>query len=181
MEKPTLYCDCDGVILNTIEVAFNLMQEMGCDMSDGNQIDRYFREEINWIDIFDRATIINDSIGKIQLLRKSGIFDDVIILTKLSGGPHEERLKREIFGDYLPNTKVITLPFVVKKSSVISDPENHVLVDDEMRNCNDWQSKEGTAILFSKDIRDLNNNVVNDLIDIPNTNGVKKLLKTRYF
>ena len=29
MNKPIFYCDCDGVILNTIEVAYQIMKENG--------------------------------------------------------------------------------------------------------------------------------------------------------
>lgn len=181
MEKPILYCDCDGVIFNTIDVAFEMMKKMGCDMSDKNQIDKYFRKEINWQDVFDNAKVINDAIRKVKVLKNSGVFSDVIILTKLSGCNNEERIKRELFGEYLPDTKVITLQFGLQKASIISTPEKHVLIDDEKRNCDNWQSHDGTAILFSQNSSDLDNNIVDDLMDIPNTEGVKKLLKTRYF
>ena len=93
MKKPILYCDCDGVIFNTIEVAFKIMKKMGCDMQDRNQIDYFFREVINWYDVFDYATVINDSIDKIRSLKEQDIFLDIIILTKLSGNSHEEELK----------------------------------------------------------------------------------------
>ena len=179
MQKPILYCDCDGVIFNTIEVAFDIMKKDHCDMNNGNEIDYYFREKINWQDIFDKAVIINRSIDRIKELKKSDLFSDVIILTKISGNYDEERLKREIFKDYLPDVKVITLQFGLQKASIISNPENHILVDDEKRNCINWQQYNGTAVLFSPSQSDLKNNIVNDLIDIPNTKGYKKLLKTR--
>lgn len=181
MEKPILYCDCDGVIFNTIEIAFEIMKNMGCNMNDKEEVDRYFRMGIDWKDVFERATVINDAINKIKLLKESNIFSDVVILTRLSGCNDEEKIKREIFGEYLPNTKIITLQFGLQKASIISRPDEHVLIDDEKRNCDNWQSRDGTAILFSQGNSDLSNNVVDDLMDIPKTEGVKRLLKTRNF
>ena len=150
-------------------------------MNDKSQIDFYFRKKLEWQEVFDKSEIINDAINKIRLLKESDIFSDVIILTKLSGCNDEERIKRELFSDSLPQTKVITLQFGLQKASVIPNPENHILIDDEKRNCDNWQSRDGTAILFSQDSQDLSNNIVSDLMDIPNTNGYKKLIKTRYF
>ena len=124
---------------------------------------------------------INNSVEKFNQLIESDIFSDIIILTNLSGRCDEEILKREIFGDILPKTRVITLQFGIPKSSVVAYPENHILVDDEIRNCEEWNKEDGAAVLFSQDTSDLENNVVNDLLDIPNTEKVKKLLKTRNF
>ena len=180
MQKPILYCDCDGVILNTIEIAFQIMQNMGCNMNDKGEIDRYFKSFIDWREVFSKATFINDSIDKIRSLKESDIFSDVIILTKLSGGYHEEGLKRDLFSEYLPNTRIITLQFGLSKAGVVRAKDN-VLIDDEKRNCDNWKNNEGIAILFSKENKDLKHNVVNDLMDISNTKGVKKLLKTRNF
>ena len=179
MEKPILYCDCDGVILNTIDVAFNMMRELGYDIENKKQINDFFKNEIEWIDVFDRAKVINNSIDKIKLLKESSIFSDIIILTKLSGGYDEERLKRDLFRECLPDIRVITLQFGIQKATIVN-ARNNVLIDDEKNNCINWKDNNGTAVLFSSD-SDFKNNIVNDLMDIPKTQGVKKLLKTRNF
>lgn len=180
MGKPILYCDCDGVIFNTIDIAYEIMKQHGCDMSD-KEIDYYFRKIIDWQDIIRKSTVINDSINKIKELKASGLFDDVIILTLLSGNYDEERLKRNKFEISLPDIKIITLQYGIQKSSILANPEKHILVDDKKSNCSNWQNSGGTAILFSQDENDLENNIINDLVDIPNTEGYKKLIKTRYF
>ena len=180
MDKPIFYCDCDGVIMNTIEIAFQIMKDMGCNLDDKQEIDLYFKSLIDWREVFNRATFINDSIDKIKLLKESNVFSDVIILTKLSGGYHEEGLKRDLFSEYLPDTRIITLQFGLSKAGVVR-AKNNVLIDDEKRNCDNWKENAGTAILFSTDSKDLKHNVVNDLMDITKTKGVKKLLKTRNF
>lgn len=181
MEKPILYCDCDGVIFNTIEVSFEIMKKMGCNMQDRKQIDYFFREIIDWYEVFEKATVINNSIEKIKLLKEKDVFLDIMILTKISGNRHEEGIKREIFRDCLPDIKVITLPYLASKSSVVSKPSDHILVDDEKRNCVSWKGDNGTAILFSRNQIDLDNDIIDDLMDIPNTKGYHKLLRTRYF
>ena len=179
MEKPILYCDCDGVIFNTIDVSYDMMREFGCDMTNRHEIDYYFRKVIDWNDVFDRAIIINNSIEKLKILKEGYDFQDVIILTSLSGNYKEAGLKREIFGDLLPGFKIITVQYGIPKALVVRNPEKHILVDDEKRNCDKWKLYNGTAILFSKEIIDVKHNIVNDLLDIPYTKGYKKLIKTR--
>ena len=180
MEKPIFYCDCDGVILNTIEVAFAIMRENGCNLSNRDEVDYYFKRKIDWNEIFERASFINDSIGKINNLKKEDIFKDIIILTKISGANHEERLKRDLFKEILPDIKVVTLQYGLSKSSVVSARGN-ILLDDEIKNCTEWRKEDGVAILFSPYMSNLDANIVSSISDIVDTNGAKKLLKTRYF
>lgn len=180
MNKPILYCDCDGVILNTIEIAFKIMRNSGCNMNDRNEIDRYFRMLIDWNEVFDKATVINDAIEKLKYIKENNIFEDVVIITKLSGGYHEEGLKRDLFKALIPGIRVITLQYGLPKAGVVNAKDN-ILIDDEVGNCNNWKNNEGTAILFSEETKDLRHNVVNDIMDVTNTKGVKKLLKTRNF
>ena len=181
MNRPVLYNDCDGVIFDTIDVALEMMRELGCDMTNRHEIDYYFRKVIDWEEIFRRSRVINNAIDKIQILKDSYDFEDVRILTSLSGGNNEEKLKRTIFGEQLPGVKVITVQYGIPKAVVIPDVYKSVLVDDEKRNCLKWEQHGGTAILFSREVMDLKHNVVNDLLDIPYTKGYKKLIKTRYF
>lgn len=180
MEKPIFYCDCDGVILNTIEVAFSIMRDHGCNTSNRSEVDNYFRKLINWNEIFERARIINNSIDRLRYIKESEIFKDVVILTKLSGGDDEERLKRDLFKDVLPGVRVITLQYGLNKGVVVPAKGN-ILLDDEIGNCEKWRNEDGIAILFSQYMRSPDDDIINDLSDLVHTEGVKKLLKTRYF
>lgn len=180
MDKPIFYCDCDGVILNTIEVGFNIMREIGCNMNNRKEVDYYFKHVVDWNDIFDRATFINNSIEQIKYLQKQKIFEDILILTKLSGALHEERLKRDLFKEKLSDIKVITLQYDLSKSSVVQAKGN-VLLDDEIHNCRKWDNENGVAVLFSTYMSNLESNIISNIRDITNTKGVKKLIKTRYF
>ena len=180
MDKPILYCDCDGVILNTIQVAFSIMREHGCNLGNRQEVDAFFRNYIDWKEIFNRAEIINDAINQLRYIRKSGLFGDVMILSKLSGGYDEERLKRALFAKTLPMVRVITLQYGLNKGSVVNASGN-ILVDDEIGNCEMWRKENGTAILFSPYMTCVENDIISNLSQLKYTDGVKKLIKTRKF
>lgn len=173
-----LYVDCDGVIFNTIETAFNMMLENNLDITNKNLVDNFFKN-VNWNLLLRKSIIINDAINKMKNISDKQIYKDVIILTKLSGNYHEEGLKRETFGLLLPNIKVITLPRNYDKTFVVPS-KNNILVDDEEKNIVSWNKNGGIGIRFMNDIVDLEHDTINDLDDIENTNGVKLLRKTRF-
>ena len=179
MGTPIFYCDCDGVLLNTIEVSFRIMRDMGYDISNRKEVDSFFKKLIDWNEVFDKSAFINNSVEKIKYIKELNIFKDVIILTKLSGGYDEERLKRDLFYEVLPNIKVITLQYGLSKGVVVNAKDN-ILVDDEIGNCKNWEKEGGISILFSPYMVNLEDNIISDLADVQNTSGVKKLLKTRY-
>ena len=180
MDKPTFYCDCDGVILNTIEVAFQIMRENGCNMADRNAVDYYFRRIIDWNEVFEKATFINNSIEHLKRLKQDNIFKDICVLTKLSGADHEERLKRDLFKEVLPDFRVITLQYGLTKGLVVPARGN-ILLDDEIGNCHKWRKQDGIAILFAPYMRNLEEDIISNMSDLTSTSGVKKLLKTRNF
>ncbi len=111
-----------------------------------------------------------------KVLKESPIYKDVIILTKLSGNYYEEGTKREIFATLLPGIRVITLQRNISKDSIVVANGN-ILVDDEEKNVDSWNRSNGIGISFHQEISDLDNNIISDLLDIPNTRCVKKLLK----
>ncbi len=180
MEKPIFYCDCDGVILNTIEVAFQIIRENGYNINLGNreEVDKYFRTTADWNKIFDRAEIINDSADRLRYLKNKKIFEDVMILTKISGGYQEEKLKLELFRKLLPTIKVITLQYGMSKGIAVPARGN-LLLDDEIGNCEEWKSHDGTAVLFSPYMSNLDKDIISNISDLERTDGVKRLLKTR--
>ncbi len=183
MEKPILYCDCDGVIFNTIDVAYDFMIKSGVDLKDRKKVDLFFRKVVDWHYVFNNAKPINDAINKLNILKDSGLFSNIKILTALSGNYEEEGIKRKLFSTLTPGIDVITLQYGLKKGAVVPNPHANILVDDEPRYCSNWNSycEDDTAILFSQESSDVDNNVICDLFDIPETSAYKKLIKTRYF
>ena len=176
MNRPILYSDFDGVIYDTIAVAFKMMEEANIDVNDRKARDKFFHYIIDYAKLYRNATIINDAVNKLMYIKNSDIFSDVVILTKLSGNYDEERIKREFLKSVLPDIRVVTMQYDLNKATVVN-PNGNVLVDDEKRNCQEWRASNGTAILFRKDVIDLENDVINDLYDLTNTESVKKLIK----
>ena len=174
--KNILYIDCDGVIFNTMETAFNMMKINNIDINDGKIVDNFFKN-VSWDILLENSIVINDAINKIIELSSKNIYKDVIILTKLSGNYYEEGLKRKTFALLLPNTKVITLPRNYDKALIVNST-NNILVDDEEKNIISWNNYGGIGIRFTKDNVDLENDIINDLNDIENTKKVKSLRKT---
>ena len=175
MNKPILYSDFDGVIYDTISVAIDMMREH-IDVDNRKERDYYFRYLLDWNELYRKAEIINDATRKLLYFKDSNIFSDVVILSKLCGNYDEEKLKRDFLREVLPQIKLITMQYDLHKTSIVN-PKGNILIDDEKRNCLEWNNHDGIAVLFRKDIIDLENNIVNDLTDITNTNGVKRLIK----
>ena len=180
MDKPIFYCDCDGVILNTIEIAYEIMRNDGVNIQNRSEVDYYFKRKIDWNQIFARATFINNSIEHLKKLIEEDYFKDIVILTKLSGSIDEERLKRDLFKEILPNIRVVTLQYGLNKALVVP-AKNNILLDDEIKNCKEWEKENGIAILFSPYMSSYDSNVISSISDVPNTKEVKKLIKTRNF
>ena len=60
MRKPILFSDCDGVVYDTIDTAFEIMRQDGVDMKNHAAIDEYFRLWIEWDESYeydDLATV----------------------------------------------------------------------------------------------------------------------------
>ena len=172
-----LYLDCDGVILNTIDEAYNLMLEIGLDISDSTIVHDFF-VNTDWNMLIKRAGVINDSINKIKRIIQSKMFKDVIILTKISGNLYEEGIKRAFFHDVLPGVRVITVNFNDNKDEVV-DPINNILVEDSVSNAQRWNLAGGIGILFVKQNPDYQHDIIDDLECLIEASSVKRLLKTR--
>ncbi len=176
--KPKLYVDFDGVILDTINEAFSMMDELGLDHTNRREVDYFFTHSVDFEKLFNRSRIINDSVDKVKYLQACNEFQEVCILTKLSGNYGEERVKRGFLHDNLSEIRVITLAYNLFKDCVVN-AEGNILVDDEMRNITRWNNARGIGIHFLQGECDLKHDIVSDLIDIVNTDGAKRLLKTR--
>lgn len=175
MNKPILFSDFDGVIYDTISVAIDMMREH-IDIDNRKERDYYFRYLLDWNELYEKAEIINDATKKLTYFKDSNIFSDVVILSKLCGNYDEEKLKRDFLKEVLPQIRLITIQYDLLKTSIVN-PKGNILIDDEKKNCFGWNNQGGVAVLFRKDIIDLENDIVNDIMDITNTNGVKRLIK----
>ena len=172
-----LYLDCDGVILNTIDKAYELMKEEGLDITNWRTVNRFFIDT-DWNMLIEQAGVIKDAINKIKKIIELKLFKEVIILTKTSGNLYEEGIKRKFFAEVLPGVRVITVDFYANKDEVV-DPVNNILVEDSVKNAIRWNTAGGIGVFFVKENPDYEKDEIDDLADLCEAGSVKKLLRTR--
>jgi len=174
-----LYIDCDGVIFNTISVAFKEMKELGVDLSDEDAITDYF-VKCDWDKLIKEGGIINDSIEKIKILSESESFNSVQVATHRCSYL-EGVIKTDKFRELIPNVKIVTIPKKIPKHYAV--PANgHILIDDARHKIEDWVNAGGIGILFSQKVDRLiypnesekNYFITNDLLDALVVNNLYK-------
>lgn len=170
-----LYLDCDGVILDTIDKTYEWMQLENLDINDKDLVHEYFVNRVNWDKLIREAGVLKDSLNKIKKLCQMGIYEPTILTTCVS--ILEPCIKTDYFKRELPNIPVITVPWLVRKDSVV-DANGCLLVDDSKTNVYNWNEKGGTGLLFVKEHPKFELNEIDDLLDIPKFNDkVKKLTR----
>ena len=136
IEVIRLYLDCDGVILNTIDKVKELMIKDGIEPKDELIVHDYFVSKIDWNVLIKEAGILKDALNKIKFLFSLGIYDTKILTTITC--MIEPECKIRYFNEHLPRIEVITVPWGVRKDSVV-DARNSILVDDSKNNILNWR------------------------------------------
>jgi hypothetical protein len=141
MEKNIVLLDFDGVIL-TSEEKVVLAKKNSCI----SKWDDFF-STVDWFEILNESEEINDSLKILKELERRK--RNIIILTKI-----HTLLEAEAKTKYMNNQNIkIPIMFVpphVKKSDVYFPKEKEILVDDNSKNIEEWNSVGGTGILFSQ-------------------------------
>lgn len=177
MKDVILYLDCDGVILDTIDTAYRLMQIEGLDITNRKTVDNYFINS-DWNVLIYEAGILKNSIIKIKRIIDSNVFSSVKILTKISGNLEEEKIKRILFGKLLPNVEVIAVKIDDNKDEIV-DPVNNILVEDSINNADRWNLAGGVGVYFVKENPDYSKDQIDDLSEVLEPISVKRLLKRK--
>ncbi len=139
-----LYLDFDGVILNTIDVTYDMLAKRN--ITDGKEKDEFYRN-LDWFDLINGCSEIENSVSNIKRLIKSDLYD-ICILTHIGAGSSELSAKRKYLKDKFGNIKVIGVKKGINKCDVV-DCYNAILVDDYMNNLELWYEKGGIPIKFS--------------------------------
>lgn len=138
-----LYLDFDGVILNTIDVTYEMIDKNNI-TSQGEK--NKFYQNIDWFNLIDNCSEINNSISNIRNIIKSKLYD-VTILTHIVG-KNEAEAKRKYLHSKLKNIDIITVNIGTNKCDIV-DCKNAILVDDYINNLDLWYKKGGIPIKFS--------------------------------
>ena len=175
-----LYIDCDGVIFNTISIAFLEMKKQGVNIKNQVDIDNYFKY-CDWNMLIEKGGIINDSIDKLKILIESNSFNSVSVATHRCSYV-EGVIKTNKFKSLIPNLKIITIPKKIGKHFAVP-VKNNILIDDALSKIEDWVDNGGIGILFTEKVNrliypnEMNNKnyfITNDLLDCLVVNNLYK-------
>ena len=93
-----LYLDCDGVILDTINMSYKMLKEKGIEREEEK---KDFYRNLSWEELIIEAGEINNSIEKIKELTK--VYDVEILTHVISEG--EIIAKENNFKEVIPVNK----------------------------------------------------------------------------
>ena len=153
-----LYLDCDGVILDTINMSYKMLKEKGIEREEEKED---FYRNLSWEELIIEAGEINNATDKIKKLTE--IYDVAILTHVISEG--EIIAKENYFKAVLPNVKVISVPKGTKKSDAV-DPKGNILVDDFLGNLDYWHEKGGISIKFSDSGKECIYQTITDLSEL---------------
>ena len=153
-----LYLDCDGVILDTINMSYKMLKEKGIEREEEKED---FYRNLSWEELIIEAGEINNATDKIKKLAE--IYDVAILTHVISDG--EIIAKENYFKVVLPNVKVISVPKGTKKADAV-DPKGNILVDDFLPNLDYWHEKGGISIKFSDSGKECIYQTITDLSEL---------------
>ena len=141
-----LYIDFDGVISDTIEVTYKMMEEENIDTTDQNKVISFYRD-LDWEKLLETTPLINNSMEKIEKLLASNKYD-VAILTHVSC-QNEAVAKIKYIRKFLHDITIIPVPKAVSKTETVC-AKDAILVDDYKGNLAEWEAAGGIGVRFFK-------------------------------
>ena len=143
-----LYIDFDGVIMNTIEVTYEMMKTQKIDLNDIDKVEEFYKNS-DWKNILKHSTPINNSWDCLERILKSKKFN-VSILTHVNSLKEiEEKVK--IIRKHFRDITIIPVPKSISKTKMLK-AEGAVLVDDYVNNLIEWEEAGGYGIRFDLDM-----------------------------
>lgn len=143
------YIDFDGVILDTEELLFKEWRKR-IEHKKLSEIEKIrYVQEADWNYILNNSPVINDAIYYLKNID----FNSSVILTKVHSLTNEGSAKVNWIRRNGLKQSIILVPYDVKKSDMAMAGGN-ILIDDCLRNLDDWVNNGGYPILF--DINDDN-------------------------
>ena len=143
-----LYIDFDGVIMDTINVTYEIMKKQGIDYTSEPECKKFYRS-LDWKKLLKECSAINDSWDCIQKLIDSNRFD-ISILTHVNS-TQEAIEKVHCIREHFKDITIIPVPKEISKTKMIKS-EGSVLVDDYVHNLVEWKAEGGIGIRFDLDM-----------------------------
>lgn len=163
-----IYIDFDGVILDTWEVIFKkYFENYNTTNIKENNIKKLMLS-MGWKYILENSKEINYSLEKINQISKHY---NICILTKVNS-----KQEQDAKANFLLANNIKEMCFVPYNASKIQyvNPHKNILIDDDIKNLEEWEQCGGKAIFFNKDLincdsyGNINNKftIINDLLKI---------------
>lgn len=157
-----LYIDFDGVICNTIEITYKMLDEAKIDKNDRQKVTEFY-ENLDWEHVLEGCEIINDAMDNIKKIMSSGKFN-VAILTHVNS-MNEIIQKVKFIRNYLRDVTIIPVPKEISKTKMIN-ARFSILVDDYPVNLNEWKEAGGIGVRFDLDMDGKGFLVINHLDEL---------------
>lgn len=139
-----IYIDFDGVILDTWEIIFKKYQKKYNTAKINEMNLKKVMLEIGWESILKDSREINNSLEKIKQLNK---MQNVCVLSKVNSKEEEKAKKEYLLGKGI-NTMCF-VPYISSKTQFV-EAKGSILIDDDLKNLNDWQNHGGIPIFFNE-------------------------------
>lgn len=163
-----IYIDFDGVILDTWGIIFSQYYNITFKNNIEENIVKKVMKNFGWNKIINNSKVINNGISKINKLKEKY---DVIIITKINSKEEMKEKRKFLNNNNIHN--IIFVPYEESKSTYVT-PQNNYLIDDDLKNLDDWYENGGIPIFFNKDMKNFDSYglintryiLINDLNDI---------------
>lgn len=142
-----LYIDFDGVIYNSIEVSYKIAENEN--VSKDYESYYQFFKNLDWCEVLEKSTEINDAFNCIKKIIDSGKFN-VFILTHVIS-LKEAEVKIDLIRKNLDDVTIIPVPKRVSKNKMVR-VKDAILVDDYPENLREWSKDGGISIRFDLDM-----------------------------
>lgn len=139
-----IYIDFDGVILDTWEIIFNKYQKRYNTNKINEKNIKKLMLELGWESILKDSREINNSLEKIKQLNKN---QNVCVLSKVNSKEEEQAKRKYLLGKGI--NAMCFVPYISSKTQFV-EAKGNILIDDDLKNLNDWQNHGGIPIFFNE-------------------------------
>ena len=138
------YIDCDRVILDTETGLLDMYEELKKDNPTLKK--RIYLQELDWDKWLQQAKILNDAVN----ILKNYDPKDNKILTQVHS-LKEGTSKINYFRNLRIKNDIIIVPCTLMKNQIV-DAKNNILIDDSIKNLDNWYNASGIPIYYGNNI-----------------------------